>query len=122
MIRTGSVTWPAAVLTVTNAGGGPMVRLSAKATEIVPAERDAPARPNGMAESKSSWIHWPSGPSNVPDSHAVAMFESKAAYGSVPVDHWPGDAVISAADEDAVTFVMPAYWATVRYLLQPGSV
>ena len=52
----------------------------------------------------------------------MAAFASKAAYGSVPVAHWPGMVVMSEADEDAITFLMPVYWATVRYWLQSGSV
>ena len=52
----------------------------------------------------------------------VAAFASKAAYGSISVAHWLELAVMSEADEDAITFLMPVYLATVRYLLQSASV
>ena len=55
----------------------------------------------------SSWIHCPTGPVRLPDSHIVRMSPSTAEYGSSPLAHWPGIASIPAADEDAVTFLMP---------------
>ena len=110
---TGSATWPAAVDTRTCATGGPSEELSSKATEIVPGSTGA---------SKSSWIHWPTGPFQLPDSHLVRMSPSTAANGSKPLAHWPGMAWMSEADEDAVTFLMPVYSATAWYVSQPGSV
>src|SRR6266566_2026434 len=110
---TESATRPAAVDTRTCATDGPSEDLSSKATEIVP---------GSTGESKSTWIHWPAAPVQLPDSHLVRMSPSTAANGSKPLAHWPGMAWMSEADEDAVTFLMPVYAATAWYLSQPGSV
>src|SRR5690349_17265754 len=91
---TGSLTLPAAVVTATGSAGA----------------------------SKSGWIHWPTGPFQLPDSHMVRRSESTAADGRPPLAHWVENAVRSDADEEAVTSLMPVYRATAWYLLQPGSV
>ena len=95
---TGSVRLPAAVVTTTWVTGGPSAVLSVKAASITPGSRLVP---------KLSRIHCPTGPARLPDSHMVRMSPSTAEYGSNPLAHWPGIASIPAADEDAVTFVMP---------------
>ena len=95
---TGSVTRPVADVTVTCVTGGPSAGLSVNATWIT-------RGPTG--ESKPSWIHWPTGPPRLPDSHIVRMLPSTAEYGSSPLAHWPGMAPMPAADEDAVTVRIP---------------
>src|ERR1700744_43076 len=100
---TGSLTWPAAVLTVTWVTGGPMEVLSAKATLIGFGLTGA---------SKSVWIHCPTGPFQLPGSHTRRSSEATAANGRSPLAHWVENAVMSDADEEAVTFLMPVYRAT----------
>src|SRR5271170_1554622 len=100
---TGSDRVPAAVLTVALVTGGPIAALSANDTSIVP---------GSTLPSKSSCIHCPVGPSQLPDSHMVLRSPSTAEYGSVPLDHWVGSAARSDEEVDAVTFAMPLYWAT----------
>jgi hypothetical protein len=73
-------------------------------------------------ESKLTWIHCPTGPVQLPDSHMVFGFPSTAEKGCRPVPHWPGMAPMSDADEDPVTSVIPMYFATLWYLSQSGSV
>ena len=102
-----------AVDTRTCATDGPSEELSSKTAKIVP---------GSIGESKSTWIHWPTGPVQLPDSHLVRMSPSTAANGSKPLAHWLGMAWMSEADEDAVTFLIPVYSATAWYLSQPGSV
>ena len=63
--------------------------------------------PGLAGKSRFSWSHWPTGPARLPDSHMVRMLPSTAAYGSSPVAHWPGMAPTPAADEEAVTLLMP---------------
>ena len=113
MTCTGSLTWPAAVVTVTWVTGGPMAVLSAKATLMTCGLTGA---------SKSVWIHWPTGPFQLPDSHMVRRSASTAANGRPPLAHWVENALMSDADEEAVTSAMPVYRATAWYLVQPGSV
>src|SRR6516225_4824243 len=110
---TGSLSWPAAVVTVTLVTGGPIALLSAKATWMTRGLTGA---------SKPAWIHWPTGPVQPPVSHMVRRSASKAAYGSAPLAHWVENAWMPDADEDAITSLMPVYRATAWYLLQPGSV
>ncbi len=102
---TRSVRLPAAVVTATWVTAGPSAVLSVKAASITRGSRRAP---------KLSWSHCPTGPVRLPDSHIVRMSPSTAEYGSSPLAHWPGIASIPAADEDAVTFLMPVYRATLR--------
>src|SRR6185295_4875463 len=110
---TRSVTRPVAVRTTTRVTGGPAKGQPAKATRI---------DPGSTGETNRSRIHWPAGPDQPPDSHMVRGSPSTAAYGSSPLAHWVGMAPMSAAELDAVTSRMPRYCATLRYLLQPGSV
>src|SRR5580698_8564723 len=110
---TGSVTCPAAVETRTWVTAGPITESLSKATRIVP----------GLAgESKLTWIHWPCGPVQLPDSHMVRGLLSTAANGSRPLAHSPGLAVMSEADDEAVTSATPMYFATAWYLFQSRSV
>ena len=109
---TWSLTWPAAVLTVTWVTGGPMAVLSAKATLMTCGLTGA---------SKSVWIHWPTGPFQLPDSHMVRRSASTAENGSAPLAHCVENALRSESDEEAVTSSMPVYCATAWYLVQPGS-
>src|SRR5215468_4684354 len=110
---TGSLTRPAAVVTVTRVTGGPIAVLSAKATLMTCGLTGA---------SKSAWIHCPTGPFQLPDSHMVRRSPSTAANGSAPLAHWEENALMSDADDDAITSLMPAYRATAWYLFQPGWV
>lgn len=89
---------------VTRVTAGPTSGRSANATEIVP----------GLAGSRNrSRIHWPTGPFQLPDSQAVRGSPSTAANGCRPLAHWLGMAAMSAADEDAVTpLIPPRYRAT----------
>ena len=111
--RSRSVTWPAAVRTTTCVTGGPIEGWSAKATRIARGR---------TGDRNRNRIHWPTGPPQLPDSHMVRMFPSIAASGSSPLAHWLGMAPMSAAEEDAVTPLMPWYCATLRYRFHPGSV
>src|SRR5580704_6765262 len=73
--RTRSDIRPAAVLTSTPVTGGPMAALSANVTRITRA-RDGCWKP--------IWIHCPTGPVQLPDSHIVRRFPSMAEYGIAP--------------------------------------
>src|SRR5512146_2580543 len=99
VIWTASVAWPAAVVIRTCITGGPDAKLASNAALMVR---------GSTAASNFSWIHWPTGPTQLPDSHRVNTFPSNAAYGSRPLDHWPGIAATSDAEDDAVTSAMPA--------------
>ena len=62
---------------------------------------------------KPIWIHCPTGPVQLPDSHIVRRSPSMAAYGIAPLAQLAGMVPMSDADEDAVTFRMPWYRATL---------
>jgi hypothetical protein len=100
------------VLICTWVTAGPSAAWSANATWIVP---------GSSGWSKRTWIHWPSGPVQLPDSHLVRLSPSTAAYGSRPLAHWLGMAPMPDADEDAVTLAMPWYRAALWYRVQPGA-
>ena len=111
--RTRSVTRPAAVRTTTWVTGGPIAGLSAKATRIA---RGTTGRgetdPDPLADRAVPAARLPHG-AHVPVDRGVRQR---------PLAHWLGMVPMSEAEEDAVTFLMPGYCATLRYRFQPGSV
>jgi hypothetical protein len=94
------VAWPRAVLTAIWLA---IARSDESSSNWMPTLR---ARSTGLP--KLIWIHWPSGESGSPSTHAVAGLRSNALTGS-----YCGDSSSHEPHDDAVTCAAPVRTATV---------